>query len=102
MTVVPIKPELMDPLARTLAIIAANTAFGPRYRIGASATLEEDLELGLPGIVSIAIDLEEAFDIDVPDEDVGKWRTVADVVATVARCARLDPKTLLPIEGEAS
>lgn len=31
----------------------------------------------------IVIDLEDEFNLEIPDEDVEKWKTVADVIAYV-------------------
>lgn len=38
-------------------------------------------------IDSIALDLGNALGTDIPDEEARKWRTVADVVASVERRA---------------
>ena len=34
-------------------------------------------------LVELAMDIEDEFGIEVPDEDAAQWRAIADVVSTV-------------------
>jgi len=36
----------------------------------------------------IAVDCDERFGVEIPDDDVAEWETVADVAGTVARLCR--------------
>ena len=42
--------------------------------------LVDDLELTSLDVVSIVGDFEDAFDIEVPDEDILKFTTVGDII----------------------
>lgn len=50
--------------------------------------LDDDLGCNSIDRVCIAVALDEAFGIEVSDDDVGKWATVQDVIATVERMAK--------------
>lgn len=45
--------------------------------------LDDDLGVNSLDRVCIASALDEEFDIETPDDDVAKWETVGDIVATV-------------------
>lgn len=47
--------------------------------------LLDDLGVNSIDRVCVAVDLDEDFGIELPDEDVSGWATVADVVASVAK-----------------
>ena len=46
--------------------------------------LVEGVGLDSLDIVEMVMQIEEAFDIEIPDEAAEKWKTVADVVAYTA------------------
>jgi acyl carrier protein len=50
-----------------------------------TANLFADLGADSLDAVTITMALEEDFDIQIPDEDAEKWRTVADIVAYVEK-----------------
>ncbi|WP_017901921.1 phosphopantetheine-binding protein [Pseudomonas asplenii] len=54
-----------------------------RRRILLESRLIEDLYLNSMGIIELAILLNEAFEIDLPDSGVAGWRTIADVCRLV-------------------
>ena len=91
-------PAQIDPLPRLLGVLAENCRFGTSWRIGPSATLDDDLGYDSLARQSVAIDLDVAFAIEIPDADVLEWLTVADVAETVARLTGADPKHLFPFE----
>jgi acyl carrier protein len=53
--------------------------------ITAATRLADDLELGKFGLIKLALYLEEAFDIELPDEAVSLFRTVGDIVRHLSR-----------------
>ena len=51
------------------------------------STFIEDLGADSLGLVELALAFEEAFEIDIPDEDVEKIRTVQDAIDYVEKHA---------------
>jgi acyl carrier protein len=51
------------------------------------ARILDDLGADSLDVVEMVMSIEEAFDIEVPDQDVEELRTVADVERYVARAA---------------
>ena len=51
------------------------------------ARILDDLGADSLDVVELVMSLEEAFDIEIPDEDVEELRTVADVERYVTRIA---------------
>lgn len=49
------------------------------------STFIEDLKADSLGLVELALAFEEAFEIDIPDEDVEKIRTVQDAIDYVEK-----------------
>ena len=50
------------------------------------ARLAEDLEADSLAAVELAMALEEAFGVTIPDEDVAKFATVGDIVEYLKSC----------------
>ena len=55
----------------------------PAEQLVPEARLVEDLGLDSLDAVELAISVERKFDIDVPEEELTKLKTVADMVALV-------------------
>lgn len=59
------------------------------YTTGASLSpasrLADDLRLGRFGRIRLVLYLEEAFDVEIPDEAVDRFDTVGDIVHYVSR-----------------
>jgi acyl carrier protein len=51
--------------------------------------LREDLGVDSLTMIELLFKIEEAFDLEIPDEDLSKFATVGDVIAYVE--GRLDP-----------
>jgi acyl carrier protein len=51
----------------------------------ADASILDDLGADSLDVVEMVMSLEEAFDIEVPDEDVEEMRTVSDVERYITR-----------------
>lgn len=50
-------------------------------------TLLADLRLDDLDKATIAVELDVAYDVEIPDDDIAKWLTLADIAATLARLA---------------
>lgn len=62
----------------------------------AEVTLEkrfvDDLEIDSLSLVEIAVQLEDRYEVKIPDEDMGALRTVGDAVAYVQRMGAENPE----------
>ena len=67
------------------AVIADVLDLGPAHGIGPATRLCEDLATDSLDRQCIAVDCDMAFGIEIPDDDVSEWLTVANIAATVAR-----------------
>lgn len=76
-----------DLLAQVIRRITEPTHPDLRWKIGAEASLKQDLCLDAVDRLTIACALDEDLGIEIPDADLTEWETVADVAATVARLA---------------
>ena len=80
-------PEIPQIIARVLTG-HTNAAWHGMAQITPEDDLQSDLGADSLHRITIAVELEEAYRIDIPDCDVASWRTVADIDRTVARlCA---------------
>ncbi|OON71136.1 hypothetical protein B0919_00355 [Hymenobacter sp. CRA2] len=59
----------------------------PELRADASPTLHLHNDLGLDSldVVDLVIRLERHFGVELPDVEIGSWRTLGDVYETMAR-----------------
>lgn len=53
--------------------------------IRSDLTLREDLGLDSMSVIELLYKLEESFDVQIPDQDLGQLRTVGDVMDYVQR-----------------
>lgn len=67
------------------AVIADVLGLGPAHGIGGATRLCEDLQTDSLDRQCIAVDCDMAFGVEIPDDHVAEWLTVADIAATVAR-----------------
>jgi len=78
----------------TLAI--EQTTHIDRAEITTDTRLADDLELGRFGRMRLAMYLEEVFDLELPNEVVGRFVTVADIVSYYSRRYFRDYQSRLP------
>ena len=71
-------------------IMAARLGLPPEQLVP-EARLAEDLGLDSLDAVELAISVERKFDIEVPEEELTKLKTVADMVALVESRVRQAP-----------
>lgn len=55
-----------------------------RPQVHEQAMLQKELQLDSIDLASLAIDLEDFFQIEIGDQAIAAWRTVADITAAVA------------------
>ena len=77
----------MDIGAKVKEIIAQQLDVDPQ-NVKAESSFSEDLNADSLAIVELVLALEEAFDIDIPDEDTEKIRTVGDAISYVEAKAK--------------
>ena len=65
--------KVRDIIAEQLGIDAAT--------ITPDSKLVDDLKADSLDVVELVMDLEQAFDVQIPDEDLPKVQTVGDIVA---------------------
>ncbi len=59
-----------------------------RRSVGGSTRLADDLGADSIALVELTIVLEETFDVEIPDEDAEKIRTIHDAIWAVRRSVR--------------
>jgi acyl carrier protein len=75
-------------LATQVTNVILRQLHASRRRIGAGTRLMDDLGADSIALVELTIVLEETFDIDIPDAEADKIRTVRDAVMAVEKCLR--------------
>ncbi|MGB9029389.1 MAG: phosphopantetheine-binding protein [Acidobacteriaceae bacterium] len=77
----------MNPIAEEcIALIAKQKSIAPE-QIRLDSTLEE-LSLDSLDRVSLAFDLEEKYDIEIPEDKLGQIKTVNDMVTGIEEAVR--------------
>jgi acyl carrier protein len=67
-----------------LAVILASFTGLPVECIVPEASLTHDLQCDSLDMFEATMEIEDHFDLDIPDEDVPKWKTVADIQSYLA------------------
>ncbi|MBH0776473.1 meromycolate extension acyl carrier protein AcpM [Nocardia bovistercoris] len=60
----------------------------------------EDLEIDSLSLVEIAVQLEDKYEVRIPDEDLSSLRTVGDAVAYVQKMAAEEPHFAAEMEAK--
>ena len=60
-----------------------NKQLNPKEKINVATRFSEDLGADSLDLVEITMEIEETFDIKVPDETANKIKTVGDAVAVI-------------------
>lgn len=76
---------MSDSLEQKVRAIVADQLGVDLGEVRADASILDDLGADSLDVVEMVMSLEEAFDIEVPDEDVEEMRTVADVERYITR-----------------
>jgi len=56
---------------------------GKEFQVSQTLSLKDDLKADSVDLMEFIINLEEAFDIEIPDEDMDNFKTISDVVAYI-------------------
>ncbi len=75
-----VKTQVTDLIRRQLSAPFATLDDGTRF--------VEDLGADSLALVELTLAFEDAFDIDISDEDAERVRTVGEALRTVERCLR--------------
>lgn len=67
---------------KALAVLATVSGLDPS-EIGPDRHLVADLGIDSPKALRLLVELEEEFDIEIPDEDAAMMSTVADILAYI-------------------
>lgn len=76
---------MSDSLEQQVRNIVAEQLGVDLAEVRADASILDDLGADSLDVVEMVMSLEEAFDIEVPDEDVEEMRTVSDVERYITR-----------------
>ena len=76
---------MSDSLEQKVKAIVADQLGVDLAEVRADANILDDLGADSLDVVEMVMSLEEAFDVEVPDEDVEELRTVADVERYITR-----------------
>jgi acyl carrier protein len=71
---------MADSIEERVSKIIVEQLEVPVDKVQASASFTEDLKADSLAIVELVLALEEAFKIEIPDEDTEKIKTVGDAV----------------------
>jgi acyl carrier protein len=66
--------EILEPFAKNESALA---------RVSMETSILKDLNINSARLVDIVIELEDAFEIEVSDEDADRVRTVGDAVSLI-------------------
>lgn len=84
--------EQFDIASQVIKVLSDYFSVG-RREVQLTSRLVEDLYVDSISLVEIVMALNETFDIDLPEDGVGLWRTVEDVCKSVMSsrsCRTLD------------
>ena len=76
---------MSDSLEQKVKVIVADQLGVDLSELRADASILDDLGADSLDVVEMIMSLEEAFDIEVPDEHVEEMRTVADIERYIIR-----------------
>lgn len=78
---------MSDSLEQKVRAVVADQLGVDLAEVRPDASILDDLGADSLDVVEMVMSLEEAFDIEVPDEDVEEMKTVADVERYVNKAA---------------
>ena len=78
---------MIDRAAVELAVkdIVADKLNVDKNKIGAQADLIDDLGMDSFGAIEVVFELEDKFEIKIPEDDIKKIKTVQDIVEYIAK-----------------
>jgi len=63
-----------------------------KNKIASQSDLANDLGMDSFGAIEVVFELEDKFDIKIPEEDIRKVKTVGDIVTYVSAAAKSIPR----------
>lgn len=66
----------IQEVKKTIKEVVENTANIPAAELTDDTNLKDDLELDSLTLLEIALGVDQAFDLDLPEEELGKMTTV--------------------------
>lgn len=78
---------MSETIAELVRIVVDNELNSADRTISDETRFAEDLEADSLDMVSLAMELERRFAIDIPDQELEKLKTVGDAIALVQRTA---------------
>lgn len=73
----------------TIYVVVARCFEVPCKQLTAKTSLVEDLGVDSIDLLSLAVDLEEEFDVVITDQALGRIRTIGDVVPCITNAVEL-------------
>jgi acyl carrier protein len=85
----------MDDIATRCITIIANSKNIPADTITLASTFDE-LNVDSLDKINISFEVEEAFNVEIPDDALGTIKTVGDMVAGVTKLRAASPSAATP------
>ncbi|WP_245150904.1 acyl carrier protein [Pseudomonas fluorescens] len=76
--------NLIEDIQAVIKSLAVGISRGGRI-IGGGSRLIEDLSIDSMSLVELVLEVNNAFGIELSEDEVGEWRTVQDIVESVRR-----------------
>ena len=74
-----------DTVFDKVVLAVQQTVYIDRHGLTPMTRIAGDLGVGRFGRIKLALYLEETFDVEIPDEVVGRFNTVGDIVRYLGR-----------------
>jgi acyl carrier protein len=74
-----------DTVFDKVVLAVQQTVYIDRQGLAPTTRIADDLGVGRFGRIKLALYLEETFDVEIPDEVVGRFDTVGDIVRYLSR-----------------
>ena len=75
----------VDKVFDQVVLAVQQTVYIDRHGLTPMTRIAGDLGVGRFGRIKLALYLEETFDVEIPDEVVGRFDTVGDIVRYLSR-----------------
>jgi acyl carrier protein len=75
--------ESKEEIFVAVAVIFADVTDVPAENVQLENTLREDLDVDSLTMAELGVALQDRFDVEIPDEQVMKLKTVSDVVSVI-------------------
>jgi acyl carrier protein len=90
------RPSSRNDVFNKVVLAVEQTVHITNHGLTPATRLADDLGVGRFGRIRLAVYLEETFDIEITDEAIDQFATVADIVKYVSRRTHEDPRARSP------